>query len=253
MDSKYTELVPVEEMSNSINTIISSAHHLYRPPSLSESFAFTPENIERAASLTPRAKHDPKPVIITETSLVPSYFYVTDNALQFVFHITLISIFETVFFFLYVSVLEDSGIEKTVGGFIQKAVDACVQLTPSERILVSEVLSALINASTIRENATQEYQLRTSFNKSLSIRAWLYVGALSTIFISLTIYVRVKKIPIRWKKLILKNIGLVFMLALYEFMFFMTIISPYMPISGSEVAESAVNNLENQCGIVYYL
>lgn len=245
MDSKYKELVAVEDMRPSINTMISSAHRFYRPPSLSESFAFTPENIERAATLSPRPLIQIQEVIAVAPVEIKYPFI--DTTVQFVFHITLISVFETVFFFLYVSVLEDSGIEKTLSGFIQKAVDTCVQLTPNERTIVSEVLSAIINASNIHENARQEYQMRNSFNKNLSMRAWLYVGALSTIFISLIIYVRVKKIPIRWKKLIVKNIGLVFMLALYEFMFFMTIISPYMPISGSEVAESAVNDLQSQC------
>lgn len=248
MDSKYKELVAVEEMRPSINTMISPSDRFYRPPSLSESFAFTPENIERAARLTPRLLTEIQEVIPVVAVEVKSPLI--DTTVQFVFHITLISVFETVFFFLYVSVLEDSGIEKTIGGFIQKAVDTCVQLTPNERIVVSEVLSAIINASKISENAIQEYQLRNSFNKSLFMRAWLYVGALTTIFISLTLYIRLKKIEIRWMKLILKNIGLVLMLALYEFMFFMTIISPYMPISGSEVAESAVNDLQTQCGIL---
>ena len=45
--------------------------------------------------------------------------------IKLLLHITLISIFETLFYFLYVSSLENSGIEWTVDTFINGAVAGC--------------------------------------------------------------------------------------------------------------------------------
>ncbi len=66
----------------------------------------------------------------------------------------------------------------------------------------------------------------------------------------MVLYVNVRKIKIHWKNLLLENMGLVLMLAAYEYMFFSTIIFPYMPISGSEITQEAVQELQTTCGIL---
>ena len=252
MDSTYNELKGVGEMPGSINTIVSHAHRFKRPYAFSESFAHTPENIERVkrasnTNLTTLLEIDePVAAIVNETN--ESCFI--NILMRFIFHITLISIFESAFFFLYISKLEDNGIVSTLGSIITNVVGACINFTPEEDIIVSDVLSMFINTTSINNDATQQYIIRTAVNHGLFIQAWTYVGGLSGVFVVLVIYVNVRKIKVLWKNLILENIGLVLMLATYEYMFFSTIIFPYMPISGSEISQEAIHKLQNSCGVL---
>jgi hypothetical protein len=40
------------------------------------------------------------------------------------------------------------------------------------------------------------------------------------------------------------------MLAIYEYMFFSTIIMPYLPISAEEIERNIVYELQNECGLL---
>ncbi len=92
--------------------------------------------------------------------------------------------------------------------------------------------------------------IRASYNKSISNRAWAYVGAMSGLFVIAVGYIRVRKIKIYWKQVILENITMVLLLALYELMFFDTIIYPYEPVSTAEIERNAVEVLQGSCGIL---
>ena len=132
MAEKPIELKNVESMPGSINELLSINKRLKRPPSLSDSFTFTPENIARA-NLIPLIPSSEKLDVVAEESMsqIPQtqdvdrhWRYerqIVEVAIKLLFHITLISIFETLFYFLYVSSLEDNGIEKTVNTFIDGA------------------------------------------------------------------------------------------------------------------------------------
>jgi hypothetical protein len=259
MESAYVEMKAPLEMKGSINRVISLAHHNRRPPALSESFAWEPENIERAKNLSsvsldllvesgspqvsPPPEPPPKSVNICETKIF-------NIALRFLFHIVLISIFESVFFFLYVSMLEDNGIQSTVGGFVQDAVSVCSNFTAPEQQITTDILSLFLNASQITAAGTQALQNRTVLNRRLFNMSWMYVGGLGALFILLTIAAKLRKVKIKWKKLVLENIGLVVMLAAYEYTFFSTIIFPYNPITGAEIAQGAVLELQDRCHIL---
>lgn len=259
MESAYVEMKQPSEMKGSINSVISLSRHNRRPPALSESFAWEPENIERAKNLSsttldllveagspqvsPPPEPPPKPANVCETKI----FNIT---MRFVFHIVLISIFESVFFFLYVSMLEDNGIKSTVGGFVQDAVSTCTNFTVPEQIVATDVLSLFVNASQITAAGVEALQTRTVLNRRLFSKAWIYVGGLGVFFILLTIAAKLRKAKIKWKKLILENIGLVVMLAAYEYTFFSTIIFPYNPITGAEIAQGAVLELQDRCHIL---
>jgi hypothetical protein len=265
MDSAYVEMKPPLEMKGSINSVISHAHGRLggnrRPPALSESFAWEPENVERAKNLssntldllveaspqTSPQTTPPPPKTSSRPSCESRAFNIT---LRFLFHITLISIFESVFFFLYVSMLEDNGIQHTVGGFVQDAVAICSNLTVPEQQITNDVLSLFINASAIEAAGTEAFQTRTVLNKALFNKSWIYVGGLGALFLLLTGAAYARKVKIKWKKLILENIGLVLMLAAYEYTFFSTIIFPYNPITGAEIAQNAVLELQDRCHIL---
>lgn len=258
MDSSYNELKGVDEMPGSINTIVSSACRSKRAYALSESFAHTPENIERvkhASNTNLSALLDVEepvaPIVLPpHESIETNESAFVNIVIRFVFHIALISVFESVFFFLYISKLEDNGIITTVNSIIGNVVNSCRNFTPAEDVIVSDMLSLFINTTNIAKDANNQYSMRTAFNQTLLIRAWVYVGGLCGLFVLLILYVHVRGIKVYWKKLVLENIGLVLMLATYEYMFFSTIIFPYMPITGSEITRNAIENLQTTCGIL---
>jgi hypothetical protein len=265
MNSDYKEMSGVASMPGSINKIIVDIYRFKRPPSLSESFAWTPDNIERAMNLrdstfslisldekqvSPTAPL-PHPLPLTPSISEDTYeFFITNLILRFLFHIVLISIFETVFFFIYVSTLEDNGIIKTVNTLTGSIVNSCKNLTTIEVEIADFFLEPFLNATTIEQQASQTLASRTLYNNGLFRNAWLYVGGFSVLFVIGVVYATCRKIRIRWRTLVFENIGLVIMLALYEYMFFSTVIFPFTPISGQEIANNFVRELQDTCHLL---
>jgi hypothetical protein len=257
MGDYRVELKGVESMPGSINDLISISKRLKRPTSLSESFAWTPENIERANRI---------PLITSSNSLdrieeesnksieISTYHkyekQIVEVILKLLFHITLISIFETLFYFLYVSSLEDNGIETTVNTFINGLVDNCENLSPIQIDSIDEYLEPYINATNIIYIGNNAEIVRAQYNKSISVRAWGYVGVVIGLFVLCVVYIKVRKIEIRWKVVILENLAMVLLLALYELMFFNTIIYQYHPISTEEIERNTIEKLQGVCGIL---
>jgi hypothetical protein len=260
--SNYVELKATPELSTtSINAIVSTAHKMRRPPSLSESFAWSPVNMTRAAasgtslnlliaSPSPPQQPSPPPQPRQQSPPPPFSHKFIIYILKFTFHITLISIFESIFFFLYVSTLENNGINVTINYFTNSLVTSCETYTPLERNITNAILDAFVNASTIVAAGDQEQIVRNTENTKLFNRAWYYVGALSFLFICVVLIAVYKKIQLSWWKLICENFGLVIMLAAYEYMFFSTIIFPYAPLSGAEIARNIVFMLQYRCGLL---
>lgn len=233
-----------------------------RPPSLSESFAWTPENIERATTLSLTPKYERLLVVNDDIykSIQPNtqkiIYYKYEKPLvvisiKFLLHITLISIFETLFYFLYVSSLENNGIENTINTFINTATEQCqatIQNQTSIQI-INNFLGKYINVSAVIEGANQEEIIRANYNNTISIRAWIYTGALSGLFLILTGYVKYREINIKWKQVVYENVFMVLLLALYELVFFNTIIYSYEPISAQEIEKNAIIQFKSACGI----
>lgn len=245
------ELKTVDSMPGSMNEFISTNKRLRRPPSLSESFAWEPENVARAM----QQPLMPLPEEFVEAAPPPLKHwkyeqYACELTIKLLLHISLISVFETLFYFLYVSALENNGIIKTVGAFINGAADGCKNITPLEIQLVDDLLEPFLNASQIIAAGNQEEVARATYNKSISNQAWYYVAGLAGIFIVAIGYIKKRKIVISWGPIILENVAMVCLLALYELMFFDTIIYQYEPISTNEIGRNAVQKLQNVCGLL---
>jgi hypothetical protein len=155
-----------------------------------------------------------------------------------------------VFFFLYISKLEDNGINNTVGGFIQDAVGVCNNFTVLEKVVANDVLSLFLNGTLLIDQGNAAFASRSTINHMLFLQSWIYVGSLGVFFLLLVGIAKLRRIHIKWKKLVWENIALVTILALYEYTFFSTIIFPYNPISGAEVARNAVQDLQSHCGLL---
>jgi hypothetical protein len=261
------ELKPVESMPGSINELISNKQKFKRPPSLSESFAFSPENIARANQIPLIPSSEKLYELSDDCNLIPieptqdiseiqsssccKYeIKAVEITIKLLLHLTLISVFETLFYFLYVSSLENNGIQKTVNTFINEVVTSCEDLSPFQIEIVNGFLGQYINSTQVIAIGNQQELIRASYNKSISNRAWAYVGGLSGLFVVAVGYIRWRKIKIYWKQVVLENVAMVLLLALYELMFFDTIIYPYEPISTAEIERNAVEMLQGACGVL---
>jgi len=258
MNENANELKTVDSMPGSINELISTNNRLKRPPSLSESFAWTPENIARA-NLIPLISSvdrvdidDIYPVVVVEPGIKYWRYekQIVEVFIKLLLHILLISIFETLFYFLYVSALENNGIEATVNIFINEAVTNCMNISPLEIQIIDDFLEPYINASQVITEGNNAGIQRMIYNELISRRAWAYVGGLMGLFSVLTVYIRCRRIKINWRYIIFENTAMVLLLALYEMMFFNTIIYPYEPISTDEISRDAIRKFQGSCGIL---
>ena len=259
MYENVNELKTVDSMPGSINELISTNNRLKRPPSLSESFAWTPENIARAnriplISLSDKVDIDDIcPVVVVVEPSIKYWKYekaIVEVFIKLLLHIVLISIFETLFYFLYVSSLENNGIETTVNTFINDAVTNCMNISPLEIQIIDDFLDPYINATQVITKGNNALIQRMIYNELISRRAWAYVGGLMGLFMALTVYIRCRRIKINWWYIIFENTSMVVLLALYELMFFNTIIYSYEPISTDEISRDAIRKFQGSCGIL---
>jgi hypothetical protein len=170
---------------------------------------------------------------------------------SFLFHIWLISIFETVFFFGFISKSEDQGILKTVDNYIFAATTACSNISSNATAFLNDVLPLFVNSSNIATDATNALQQRNATNEKLLIQAWMYVGSLFILLVGAGAVAKWKRLLTRRSllKILLENFGLVALLGIYEFIFFRTIIYNYDALSAAEISEDAVQTLRAGCGL----
>jgi hypothetical protein len=146
--------------------------------------------------------------------------------------------------------LEDNGINNTVEQLLGGVVNSCRNSTELQRNITNDLLSLFINSSALIMQGNNAFTERQIVNEGLNRRSWIYVGSLSGLFTLLTVIALLRRIQIKWKKLVVENISLVAILAAYEYTFFSTIIFPYTPITGDEVARNAVYELQSTCGLL---
>ena len=263
MNSHYSELKDLPQLRGSLNTIVSIKTNvgMKRPPSLSESYAWDPDNIERlhhvqqqeaaAADAAAASIPEPEPIrhLITPQQGPDLETRALNFILRLLFHISLISVFESVFFFFYVSTLEDTGILNVVGGFINSAVQSCVNISQTERRFIQVLLPYVIDTNVIDIDGTSAYQERNTSNNQLMNRSWYYVGGCCGLFVATASYAKCRQVKIYWYKIIIENAAMITLLALYEYMFFTTIIKPYTPITGDEIAQRAVHQINSSCDL----
>jgi hypothetical protein len=169
--------------------------------------------------------------------------------LKLVLHIQFISVFESLFFFLYVSTLEDNGLESTVNTFINGAVGACQNMTTLELDFINLYLGPYVNRTEITWEASQHVAERTAWNTHVMNQSWIYVGGLTGLFLLLLVYAKLRKIEWEWDGILVENAIMVGLLAVYEIIFFNTIIFHYKPITSSEISKNAVDQLHDSCGL----
>jgi hypothetical protein len=175
---------------------------------------------------------------------------ICESLLRFLFHITLISIFETVFFFHFVSKDEDAGILGTTNFYTNSILDRCAKFSLNETAVANYLLGPYVNASAIINAGIVAGSQRTALNASLNALSWTYVGILAGLMGAVTAVSVWRKYKIHWLYIVVENIVLVTMLGLYEFMFFETIIKKYTVESPQEISGLFVQGLQKRCGLL---
>jgi len=229
-----------------------------RPPSLSESYAHNAQNIQRASSFQIRKELEldsyQNPTV--ENADIPNiqepiqWTVLITLLLRFVCHIALISMFETIFFFTYVSKLEDSGITNILSNIVLTMTQSCGNLTGIERSYIRQYIITHINVSNILQQSAAMLHIRQAHNHTLYIRSWIYVGFISLLFGIGIVGSYIRSMPMDIRTILLENIGFVVMLAIYEYMFFTTIVLSYSSISEQEVLGNAVLEVNSECKLL---
>jgi hypothetical protein len=101
-------------------------------------------------------------------------------------------------------------------------------------------------------NATEEkgavaFQSRSAYNHGLLLLSWYYVIGLVVLFAAAAGSGCYRRLQIPWRRLCLENCGLVLMLGLFEGLFFTTVVYPYLPVSGPEIAASTMVKMQTAC------
>jgi len=224
-----------------------SNHLIKRVPSLTQIYA-------SEANLTPLLSESPRKqeiyysyieqIVLCCKKYEKTFIHIL---LKLLLHILLISIFESLFFFMYVSSLENNGVENTMDTFTNNAVKICNNMTTPQIDLINSYLGPYINRTQVELDANIEFKIRENWNERIMIQSWIYVGVLSGLFCFVLLYGKLRSIYIKWTKVIIENIFMVILLAVYEMLFFNTIIFRYLPLSSSEISNDTVQKLHNQC------
>jgi hypothetical protein len=156
-------------------------------------------------------------------------------------HIFFISAFETIFYFLYVSKSEDTGIMNTINTYYMPLIQSCDTWSNRTRALLLDILTYEINKSSVDIKGIYAAQAREEFNMNLLHWSIAYSGICLGIFSLMVGVVVWKKIQIHWIHLFSEHLLFVFLLGLYEYFFFRTIIYPYQTISTDELNQYLVD------------
>lgn len=219
---------------------------LKRPPSYSDSYYVL------GAARTPNADSFPSlasinsPVPIEQTHPVASAVPGPRIHLFFIksaIHVFFISIFETIFFFYYVSVTENAGILSTIDTYYKPFINTCPNWSPAAKEFLLALLTANQTIQHIEQKGEAGLAARNAANLRLLEQSLGASGFCLGIVVLGSLWLKVKDIPVRWWVVYLENISMVVLLGLYEYFFFRVIIYNYGTLSTPELNEHLVKGV----------
>jgi hypothetical protein len=211
---------------------------LKRPPSYSDSFFI----LGREALMKEEQKSSFKEeeIVTVKAPLAPriSLFFIKSAI-----HIFLISVFETIFFFKYVSVNENNGIMKTINTYYQPLIANCGSWSNQTKEFIDYILINDVNITIINSNSISANINRLNYNNTLLEQSLLASGICLVLSVIGGSYLFWKKTPVRWRVVIGENVSMVLLLGLYEWLFFRYIVYNYDTLSTAELNSYIVNGL----------
>jgi hypothetical protein len=210
-----------------------------RPISFSEGHIHIPElSRPELYEALPAAPHTDQPPHVES-------YHIYDYTFSFTFHLTLISLFETIFFWNFVAPTEDAALIGLVNGYTN---GLCKGISTYDTIIAKSIFNILANQTTaIRTSGAAAFGARSSFNDRLTLTSWIYVSGLIGIVIVLAGVGWIRGYKVNWLRLVCENLALVCFLGLYEWMFFSTIILHYQTISMAELNVMILNAVISKC------
>lgn len=222
-----------------------------RPPSYSDSFLIRSPSLQNTPVLEPlyipdfQSAQEPEPLKLNSETEPPVYLYHT--AVIFVLkgslHIFFISSFETLFYFLYISVSENAGIKNTIDAYYQPLIQSCDRWSNLTKGLLLTIMKYEVNKTTVDTEGVRAALTRSTYNTGLLHWSVGY-SAICLLMIGLTsLIIWLKKIRVKWQKLLLEHLAFVLVLALYEYFFYITIIYKYTTVSTPELNQYIIDGL----------
>jgi hypothetical protein len=205
-------------------------------------------SVPSALELMAIAEDPPDPGILPPVSRLYSLSVKAHRmALHFLTHLLLISLFETLFFWQFVSRQEDGALTGLVNSYTTRAFAVCPTLTPMQRTDLRNWVGMFLNVTTVTSAAQTATTSRTAFNDALIRNSWLYFGALATAVGLLASTAPLRRIQIQWGHLVGENLALVTLLGLYEWMFFRTVALQYQAVTPAELDGMVLTEFEAAC------
>jgi hypothetical protein len=220
--------------------LVVAAAPLLRPPSYSDSFLVVPQHPQPL-----------KPLSVPISAIRPRFDFVWwyEKIVSLFIHISLIALFETVFFFQVIAKSEDSGLLKTIDDYVDDVADSCRAWPANVTAAVRDILAVFVSPTNVTAAAVVAAAGRADYNAKLQIQSWLYFGGITSLTAVLSAVAVVKKLKFHWRRVFLENVAMVALLGIYEFAFFRTIIYNYQSLSMPEIDEHIVTILRGMCGL----
>lgn len=168
-------------------------------------------------------------------------------ALRFTLHLAFVSLFETIFFWKFVSIQEDAALIQLINTYTQGIWNTCWNLTEIQQDNLRNFVDVFLNSTTIQDAADQALADRSAFNNNLLRNSWLYVGCITASCLFISIIALIRKLPLRWRYIFFENITFVALLGAYEWMFFSTIVLKYQSISIAELDSQIFSKFQALC------
>lgn len=242
-----SDLIETKDIKNHMYSINSEtnleSYTFFKRSSSSESF---------------KVNENPKQIMNqNEESITNSYksFHYKDRCemvfnkiMLFFIHLFLISAFELLFFFMFVTKSEDDAITKLFTSITNSATSVCYTLNQTDKNIINYVINDIVNGTTLLNNANNQYLERVSYNKKLLTTGFIYFFGLFIINVFIVLINKVKfKRKINYKGIILDNFVMITLLGLYEYIFFSNIVFLYETISPNEIINNIYNNFLLAC------
>jgi hypothetical protein len=209
-----------------------------RPPSYSDSYY-----ILNGDPLVPLDVSLPMPPIAVKQPVEPWSFSLVRFTLKGSLHLLFISSFESIFYFLYVSVSEDAGIFSIINAYYQPLLQSCSSWSNTSRTILKDIIVLGINKTSVDLEGANAAEKRSMSNGTLKTMSLIYSSIFLAVTVCMIAIIKIRRIPLKWRNVLAEHISFVVLLGLYEYFFYRTIIYKYTTISTPELNTYIVDGI----------
>jgi hypothetical protein len=215
-----------------------------RPYAFSDTILIAPHVGQGALS-------SPAPFTVRYSAFKPRFdcAWWVDKSISLTAHICLISLFETLFFFQYVSKSEDNGLLTAIDSYAGSLAGDCSVLPTNLTADMRALITALVPLANLSAAAATSADSRAAYNHTLQVHSWAYFGGLLGALVGLIGISRCKSYKIHIRRIFAENLALVGLLGVYEYVFFRTIVYNYTTLSHAELTWNVIKNLNATCPV----